>query len=220
MCAEVAGAARPRHLLRSRHLVPGEVVLRETRATRWALLPVPTLLVAVLAFVTYAAAAAVWSGLPPFPALTGAFAALRGFFSAHVFVFDLLALLLGLSLLWLLVRYVRWGSTVYGVTDHRVVVQSGFFSRGFDEIPIPQIRGVDVYQSFGARLLRYGTVRISSEAGRSVGNEEWHGIPRPFEFQRTLETEMEGPSSPHLAELLQRAMGPARVVPSAPTPPH
>ncbi|MCI4367366.1 MAG: PH domain-containing protein [Thermoplasmata archaeon] len=98
-------------------------------------------------------------------------------------------LLLLLSVLWLLVRYLRWISTVYAITTHRVIIQKGILGREFDEIPIPQVRGVDVRQTILQRMFRYGTVKVSSEGGlSSVGNEDWVGIPRPFDFQRLVES--------------------------------
>jgi hypothetical protein len=44
-----------------------------------------------------------------------------------------------------------------------------------------------VRQTVGQRLLGYGTVRVSSEGGRNLGNEDWKGIPKPFRFQKLIE---------------------------------
>ncbi len=102
------------------------------------------------------------------------------------------ALLLLLGLLRLVVRYLRWIRTVYAVTSHRVIVQTGILGKDFHEIPVTQVRGVDVKQSFLQRILGYGTVRVSSEGGTTLGNEDWKGIPKPFRFQKMIEDASQG----------------------------
>jgi uncharacterized membrane protein YdbT with pleckstrin-like domain len=68
-----------------------------------------------------------------------------------------------------------------------VIVQRGILGKDFDEIPVNQVRGVDVHQTLGQRVLGYGTVRVSSEGGSRLGNEDWKGIPKPFRFQKLIE---------------------------------
>jgi uncharacterized membrane protein YdbT with pleckstrin-like domain len=189
-------------MVRVRHLVPGEVVVRETRASRWASLPGPVLFLLLALVLLYAAAGAVTAALAPVPLLSRAFAVLGVGSVLALAVFGFFALLVVAAVLSLAVRYVTWWSTVYAITDHRVLVQSGVFSRSVDEIPVTQIRGVDAYQSLWDRLFRYGTVRVSAEAGGGIGNEDWEGIPHPFEFQRTLESVMQNQS---LGNVLRRA---------------
>ena len=176
-------------LLRATYLAGGEALLRETRATALFYLPGPIVTLLVFVFLDFAASASrySYSGVPWLTTAIHDLPTVGGYDSATYVFFPLLLLTL-LTLLWLLVRYLRWISTVYAVTTHRVIVQKGIFGRDFEEIPIPQVRGVDVHQTFGQRILRYGTVQVSSEGGSSsIGNEEWHGIPRPFDFQRLVE---------------------------------
>jgi membrane protein YdbS with pleckstrin-like domain len=178
----------PPKLLRSAYLAPTEELLRETRATGLYYLPGPILALLVVAVLDYSAFAALY-GWPPFPGLTKFWIPLNPIagYSGPTFVVIVFGILTLMVLLWLLVRYLQWTRTVYAVTTHRVIIQKGIFSRDFDEIPIPQVRGVDVHQRIGQRLLGYGTVRVSSEGGSSLGNEDWEGIPKPFEFQRLIE---------------------------------
>lgn len=179
----------PRYL-KATYLAQGETMLRETRGTRIYYFPAPVLSLILLFIIDYGAAAATRSSWPAFPGVTVAF---QNIYSAndtvgrYVFYFFLFLTLL--ALLWLLVRYLRWISTVYAVTTQRVIVQSGILGREFDEIPLLQIRGVDVHQSAGQRILGYGTMFVSSEGGvhTHIGNEDWKGIPKPFEFQRIVE---------------------------------
>jgi hypothetical protein len=175
---------RPK-LLRAAYLAGGESLLRETRATRLLYFPGPIVALIVLAILDYASDAA-RSGLPGVPYLSPVFGLVPEPFLSYVVVFFLVLTLI--ALIWFFVRYLRWARTIYAVTSHRVIVQRGIVGREFDEIPVLQVRGVDVHQSAGQRLLHYGTVRVSSEGTTSlIGNEDWEGIPRPFEFQRLIE---------------------------------
>lgn len=175
-------------LLRSTYLADSESLLRETRATRLYYLPGPTLFMILFSFLTYSDAANSFR-LPSVPFVTSAFGKVNGFVGGRPYLLYFLLILLIIGILWFTVRYLRWTSRVYAVTSHRVIVQSGIFGRDFDEIPIPQVRGVDVHQSVGQRMLGYGTIRVSAEGGgtQAIGNEDWRGIPRPFEFQRLIE---------------------------------
>ncbi|MCI4330444.1 MAG: PH domain-containing protein [Thermoplasmata archaeon] len=181
-------------LLRSALLADQEALLRETRATKLYFFPGPILVLIVLGILDYAAAS-VRYGWGAFPGLTALFEKIpsgnpQGTYLLIFFLFVTL-----LAVIWLIVRYLRWITNVYAVTTHRVIVQSGILGRQFDEIPVGQVRGVDVHQSVLQRLLRYGTVRVSAEGGggpRSIGNEDWEGIPHPFDFQRLIESANQG----------------------------
>jgi membrane protein YdbS with pleckstrin-like domain len=177
--------------LKATYLANGEDLLRETRATKLYYFPAPVFWLMVFLIFDYIALSVKYPSWPAFPGLTSAFAKLPTFGSTGpgTYLLILGLLLTILVLLWLLVRFIRWVATVYAVTTSRVIRQKGIFGRDFDEIPIPQVRGVDVHQTFGQRILGYGSVTVSSEGGtgRSLGNESWHGIPKPFEFQRLVE---------------------------------
>ncbi len=186
--------AMPKHL-KATYLGDQETLLEETRGTKWYYFPGPALFVLVFAALTYLS----WGARMGWAFTTTyahAFGTLAGWVhvSRNTILYGVAAVftvVLLVGLLWLLVRYLRWISTVYAVTSHRVIIQKGILGRNFDEIPVTQVRGVDVHQSFGQRLLHYGTLRVSSEGGSKVGNEDWEGIPRPFEFQKRLENATE-----------------------------
>jgi membrane protein YdbS with pleckstrin-like domain len=186
MAATVPSAPRnPPRFLKATYLADTETLLRETRATGLFYFPGPILAFIVVGFLTYTVATSDY-GWPAVPGLTNFWNQLGMHVSIHVVLLFFLVILLIVAL-WLLVRYLHWISTVYAVTTTRVIVQSGIFGRNFDEIPVQQVRGVDIHQSFGQRILGYGTVRVSSEGGSRLGNEDWRGIPKPFEFQRLIE---------------------------------
>jgi hypothetical protein len=190
----VSPAAPPRtmpKLLKATYLADSETLLRETRSTKLYYFPGPVIWL-ILALIFDYAVATVHYSWPPVPGLTRALSDLPNFGGTAPggSYLEIVAVLLTLIVvLWILVRFLRWISTVYAVSSSRVIRQKGIFGRDFDEIPIAQVRGVDVHQSFGQRILGYGSVTVSSEGGtgRSIGNEAWHGIPKPFEFQRLVE---------------------------------
>lgn len=192
---------KPR-LLKAAYLADHENLLRETRATALFYFPGPILLLAIFLALDYEVYVGTKKTGYDANAFTSGIHTVSGWFpSGHNYLLDGVLLLTILVALWLVIRYLRWISTVYGVTTNRVIIQSGILRREFDEIPIPQVRGVDVKQSVGQRILRYGSVMVSSESGRGVGNEYWHGIPRPFEFQRIIESAtqrlMRAPTDPN-----------------------
>jgi len=179
-------------LLKATYLADQEYLLAETRATKLFYFPGPvlfTFIFGVLALITRGSLIGFnsdqWpSELSKVPS------------NIQPWVGDLFGVLFLLGLLWILVRYFRWRSTVYAVTSRRVIVQHGILSRDFDEIPVTQVRGVDVHSSFGQRILGYGTVRVSSEGGSQVGNEDWKGIPKPFRFQKIIENSTQNAMNP------------------------
>jgi Bacterial PH domain len=189
MASSTPTGPHPR-LLKATYLADREVLLEETRATALFYLPGPIFWLIVLAVLDYAAYAVRDSSLPMFPYLTSLFAkapTISGY-GPGTYLLVLFLVLTLIGFLRLVYRYLQWIRTVYAVTSHRVIIQKGILGRNFDEIPIPQVRGIDVHQSVFQRILHYGTVRISSEGGARVGNEDWVGIPRPFQFQRIIET--------------------------------
>jgi hypothetical protein len=183
--------ARPRHLKAS-YLAPGEALLRESLGTPWFYLPGPILALLLVLFFDYSALTLRSASLPAVPGLTWAFGGLPtvGQYGPGNYVTAFFLFLTILAVLWLTVRYARWISTVYAVTTSRVIIQRGILSRDFDQIPILQVRGIDVHQTILDRIFHYGTIVISSEGGNRLtrlGNESWQGIPHPFEFQRIIE---------------------------------
>lgn len=177
-------------LLKATYLAQNEGMLRETRATELFYFPGPIFVLFVVGVLDLGAYSPK-SGSFTIGGLTPAFQDVMSRLgsTAYGYLWDFLLLLTLVVLLWLFVRYLRWISTIYAVTTQRVIVQKGIVSRDFDEIPLLQVRGVDVHQTAGQRLLGYGTMWVSSEgSGTRLGNESWRGIPRPFEFQRLVES--------------------------------
>jgi membrane protein YdbS with pleckstrin-like domain len=205
----MAATTQPRtmpRLLKATYLADQEYLLDETRATKLYYFPGPVLWLLLFGVLTYLFAAPVY-GLPG--SGVASMLTTSTFWQKWLAIVFLVLFVVGLF--WLLVRYFRWIRTVYAVTSRRVIIQKGILGRDFDEIPVGQVRGVDVHQTFGQRILGYGTIRVSSEGGTRVGNEDWRGIPKPFRFQKLIENAMQNLSNPPPA---------APVAPAAPWPPR
>ncbi len=173
-------------LLKATYLADQEGLLEETRATKLFYFPGPILWTVVFGFLTLFTATSIAPWIPTFSTWALTTFTLSSYIPAKYLAYFWLVLFL-IGLLWLLIRYFRWITTVYAVTSRRVIIQRGILGKDFDEIPVTQVRGVDVHQTFGQRVLGYGTVRVSSEGGKSLGNEDWKGIPKPFRFQKLIE---------------------------------
>lgn len=181
----------PKHL-KATYLADQESLLVETRATTLYYFPGTVLWLLVFGLLAWFTAAVAYGWPGQISAYDHALSTLAGVihFSTGTFETYLLYVLLFLvvvGLVRLLVQYLRWISKVYAVTSRRVIVQKGILGRDFDEIPVLQVRGVDVHQTAGQRLLGYGTVKVSSEEGNWIGNENWYGIPRPLRIQKLIE---------------------------------
>jgi membrane protein YdbS with pleckstrin-like domain len=179
-------------LLKATYLADQEFLLEETRATKLFYFPGPILFTFIMAVLTLLTLA--WQHSWFGTGVWGTFladlkSAISGGPRGILYLFGFLTLI---GLLWILVRALRWIRTVYAVTSHRVIVQTGILGKDFHEIPVTQVRGVDVHQSFPQRLMGYGTVRVSSEGGSRLGNEDWKGIPKPFRFQKMIEDASQG----------------------------
>jgi uncharacterized membrane protein YdbT with pleckstrin-like domain len=173
-------------LLKATYLADQEALLDETRATKLFYFPGPVLWTVIFGLLTLFTANAIVSWFPTVFSWAQTTFTLSSYVSGKYLAY-LWFILFIIGLLWLLIRYFRWITTVYAVTSRRVIIQRGILGKDFDEIPVSQVRGVDVHQTFGQRLLGYGTVRVSSEGGNRLGNEDWKGIPKPFRFQKLIE---------------------------------
>jgi membrane protein YdbS with pleckstrin-like domain len=181
-------------LIKATYLADQEYLLEETRATKLFYFPGPILFTLIMAALALITAAAYYNfAIFNVSAWSNALGVVGGQGSTGVRVVLWIFLLLTLiGLLWILIRSIRWFRTVYAVTSRRVIVQTGILGKDFHEIPVTQVRGVDVHQTFLQRILGYGTVRVSSEGGTRLGNEDWKGIPKPFRFQKLIEDASQG----------------------------
>jgi membrane protein YdbS with pleckstrin-like domain len=89
-------------------------------------------------------------------------------------------------------RWLRWGSTVYAVTDERIITQRGILNKSYEDIPLVQITNVDMSQSIGKRMLGYGTIVISTQG--TTGRKDsvvWEAVPDPIRVRRKIQEVMD-----------------------------
>src|SRR5713226_1518264 len=83
--------------------------------------------------------------------------------------------------LWLIVVWVRWQATAYTLTDQRIKIETGVFSRSSKIIPIDRIQDCTTKQTLVGRILGYGRVEV--DAAGAQGAEVLNHLPHPGEFR-------------------------------------
>jgi uncharacterized membrane protein YdbT with pleckstrin-like domain len=96
-------------------------------------------------------------------------------------VVGIVTLVIGVGLIVLGYVYFRYKSTELAVTNRRIVVKFGYFSRRTLEISINKIESVQVEQGAIGRLLGYGSLTI---AGTGTTHEPLVGIADPIGFRK------------------------------------
>ena len=108
-----------------------------------------------------------------------------------------------LALLWLIVIWIRWQSTTYTLTDQRITIETGVFSRQEKIIPIDRVQDCTTRQSILGRIFGYGRVEV--DAAGSQGAEVLLHLPSPGRFRDEVFTQSErrrgGPAAPSAAPM-------------------
>ncbi len=82
---------------------------------------------------------------------------------------------------WAIITWIRWSATAFTVTDQRVILDAGVFSRSSKVIPIDRVQDVSTRRSVMGRMLGYGTVEI--DAAGAAGAERLDHVPGPDNFR-------------------------------------
>jgi PH (Pleckstrin Homology) domain-containing protein len=156
----------------------------------------------------------------------------RQIVAAELPVFAFLELLFPLA-----VFLLAWFHRFYAVTDQRVIVVSGLYTRSSDWLALANVGPVTVRQSFVGRWLGYGRIRFVDQSprtgvrhglaalvqGRAIVGAEFFGVPEPEVFRGQLEAIVAparrsepAPGGPPPA-MVPPPVSPA--VPPSPTPP-
>lgn len=88
---------------------------------------------------------------------------------------------LALAILWFIVVWVRWRSITYTLTDQRITIEAGVFSRQEKIIPIDRVQDCTTRQSIFGRMIGYGRVEV--DAAGAQGAEVLDHLPKPGEFR-------------------------------------
>lgn len=80
--------------------------------------------------------------------------------------------------------WLRWLTTRYVLTTHRVVIRQGVFARSGRDVPLTRVNDVSFHHSLVDRMLGCGTLTIES-AGEH-GQVELPEVPRVEQVQREV----------------------------------
>jgi membrane protein YdbS with pleckstrin-like domain len=97
-----------------------------------------------------------------------------------------------LCLLYFIAKWFRWGSTVYAVTDERIITQRGILNKVYEDIPLGMITNMNVSQTLGKRMLGYGTVYFATQSSQGrKGSIVWEAVPKPLAVRRKIQEVMD-----------------------------
>ena len=86
-----------------------------------------------------------------------------------------------IAILWLIVIWIRWQAIAYTLTDQRIKIESGVFSRAEKIIPIDRVQDCTTRVSLVGRMLGYGRVEV--DAAGAQGAEILVHLPNPGAFR-------------------------------------
>ena len=112
-----------------------------------------------------------------------------------------LAILLGIPLV--IVPILRWRTTHYVITTHRVMVRTGIVNKNGKDITLSKITDVSFSQTLVDRMVGSGTLSIES-AGDSP-NEAFHAIPHSDRIQHLLNNLIDQDANSRAHRMVNRA---------------
>lgn len=99
-------------------------------------------------------------------------------------------ILLVVTALWLLGRYLKWVTTNFVITSQRLIFRQGVFAKSGIEIPLERVNNVNFNQSVFERVLGAGDLLI--ESGGEDGQQRFTDIRHPDKVQNLVHAQMEG----------------------------
>lgn len=112
---------------------------------------------------------------------------------------------------WLIIRYLKWSTTNFVITTHRLIFRSGIFAKHGVEIPLERVMNVNFNQSIFERIVGAGDLLI--ESGGRDGQQRFSDIRKPEQVQNLIHAQIESNSDRHTPEQ-------APPPPPAPPAPH
>jgi uncharacterized membrane protein YdbT with pleckstrin-like domain len=103
--------------------------------------------------------------------------------------------LLIIAALWLVVRYLKWITTYFVITSHRLIFRTGVLGKSGIEIPLERINNVNFHQSILERIIGAGDLLI--ESGGEDGQSRYTDIRHPDRVQRLIHAQMENTAQRH-----------------------
>lgn len=98
-------------------------------------------------------------------------------------------ILIVLSALWLIGRYMKWSTTNFVITSDRVIFRSGVIAKSGIEIPLERVNNVLFHQTIIERILGAGDLLI--ESGGEDGQQRFTDVRHPERVQNLIHAQME-----------------------------
>ncbi len=93
--------------------------------------------------------------------------------------------LLVAGLLGAIIRFLRWRSTVYTVTNSRILRQTGIIGKSLVDCSLSKIQNIYMDMTILGRLFRFGTIRIATSGTAGI-EIRWEYIRNPMMVHREL----------------------------------
>ncbi|MEK7423900.1 MAG: PH domain-containing protein [Actinomycetota bacterium] len=90
---------------------------------------------------------------------------------------------------WLVARYLKWTTTYFVITSHRLIFRTGVIAKSGVEIPLERVNNVNFNQGIFERILGAGDLLI--ESGGEDGQSRFSDIRHPDRVQRLIHAQME-----------------------------
>lgn len=94
-----------------------------------------------------------------------------------------------LTAVWVVVRYLKWMTTHFVITSHRLIFRTGVLAKSGIEIPLERVNNVNFNQGIFERMLGAGDLLI--ESGGEDGQSRFSDIKHPDQVQRLIHSQME-----------------------------
>lgn len=97
-----------------------------------------------------------------------------------------------LALIYFFYKWLRWNSTIYAVTDERIILQTKILAKEYDDIELMLITNVETRQTLGQRLLGYGTLVFSTQGTTDRKTSiKWDWVPDPMDVRKKIQEVMD-----------------------------
>lgn len=97
--------------------------------------------------------------------------------------------LIVVSMIWVVVRYLKWMTTNFVITSDRLIFRAGVISKMGIEIPLERVNTIHFNQSIFERMTGSGDLII--ESGGEDGQQQFTDIRRPDQVQKTIHSQKE-----------------------------
>jgi len=95
-----------------------------------------------------------------------------------------------IGLLTIIIKYLRWKSTVYTITNRRILRQTGIISKSYIDCYLSKVQTLYLTIPFLGRIFNFGTISMAT-AGTNVAEMQWECVRHPRNTRRILNETIE-----------------------------